>query len=93
MKLHRNAKSTPSSRLLLVGRVIDEGWRYECQRCRGALHPVAPGRLRLDAAFAKPRPDSGRAGAAWILRALAAIPQIDNTPALSRSNPRQAGIR
>ena len=26
MKLHRNAKSTPSSRLLLVRRVLFEGW-------------------------------------------------------------------
>jgi len=28
MKLHRNAKSTPSSRLLLVRRVLFEGWSY-----------------------------------------------------------------
>ena len=28
MKLHRNAKSTPSSRLLLVRRVLYEGWSY-----------------------------------------------------------------
>ena len=28
MKLHRNAKSTPSSRLQLVRRVLDEGWSY-----------------------------------------------------------------
>src|SRR5688572_4132267 len=28
MKLHRNAKSTPSSRLLLVRRVLLEGWSY-----------------------------------------------------------------
>lgn len=28
MKLHRNAKSTPSSRLLLVRRVLFEGWTY-----------------------------------------------------------------
>ena len=28
MKLHRNAKSTPSSRLLLVHRVLFEGWSY-----------------------------------------------------------------
>jgi hypothetical protein len=28
MKLHRNAKSTPSSRLQLVRRVIEEGWSY-----------------------------------------------------------------
>jgi transposase-like protein len=28
MKLHRNAKSTPSSRLLLVRRVLCEGWSY-----------------------------------------------------------------
>jgi transposase InsO family protein len=28
MKLHRNAKSTPSSRLLLVHRVLFEGWTY-----------------------------------------------------------------
>jgi transposase InsO family protein len=28
MKLHRNAKSTPSSRLRLVRRVLDEGWSY-----------------------------------------------------------------
>ena len=28
MKLHRNAKSTPSSRLLLVRRVLYEGWGY-----------------------------------------------------------------
>ena len=28
MKLHRNAKSTPVSRLQLVRRVIDEGWSY-----------------------------------------------------------------
>ena len=28
MKLHRNAKSTPSSRLLMVRRVLFEGWSY-----------------------------------------------------------------
>src|SRR5688500_12053550 len=28
MKLHRNAKSTPSSRFLLVRRVLFEGWSY-----------------------------------------------------------------
>jgi transposase InsO family protein len=28
MKLHRNAKTTPSSRLLLVRRVLYEGWSY-----------------------------------------------------------------
>ena len=28
MKLHRNAKSTSSSRLLLVRRVLFEGWSY-----------------------------------------------------------------
>jgi transposase InsO family protein len=28
MKLHRNAKTTPSSRLLLVRRVLFEGWSY-----------------------------------------------------------------
>jgi transposase InsO family protein len=28
MKLHRNAKTTPSSRLLLVDRVLFEGWSY-----------------------------------------------------------------
>ena len=28
MKLHRNAKSTPSSRLLMVRRVVFEGWSY-----------------------------------------------------------------
>jgi transposase InsO family protein len=28
MKLHRNAKSTPTSRLLLVRRVLFEGWSY-----------------------------------------------------------------
>ena len=28
MKLHRNAKSTPSSRLLLVRRVLFDGWTY-----------------------------------------------------------------
>ena len=28
MKLHRNAKSTPSSRLLLVRRVLFDGWSY-----------------------------------------------------------------
>jgi transposase InsO family protein len=28
MKLHRNAKSTPASRLLLVRRVLFEGWSY-----------------------------------------------------------------
>jgi leucine-zipper of insertion element IS481 len=28
MKLHRNAKSTPASRLLLVRRVFFEGWSY-----------------------------------------------------------------
>ena len=28
MTLHRNAKSTPSSRLLLVRRVLFEGWTY-----------------------------------------------------------------
>jgi transposase len=28
MKLHRNAKSTPSSRLLLVRRVLFENWSY-----------------------------------------------------------------
>ena len=28
MKLHRNAKSTPASRLLLVRRVLCEGWSY-----------------------------------------------------------------
>lgn len=28
MKLHRNAKSTPSSRLRLVRRVVHEGWSY-----------------------------------------------------------------
>ena len=28
MKLHRNAKSTPASRLLLVRRVLFEGWTY-----------------------------------------------------------------
>jgi len=28
MKLHRNAKSTPASRLLLVRRVVFEGWSY-----------------------------------------------------------------
>jgi transposase len=28
MKLHRNAKSTPSSRLLMVRRVLVEGWSY-----------------------------------------------------------------
>src|SRR4029078_606150 len=28
MKLHRNAKSTPSSRLLLVRRVLFERWTY-----------------------------------------------------------------
>lgn len=28
MKLHRNAKSTPTSRLLLVRRVLFEGWTY-----------------------------------------------------------------
>lgn len=28
MKLHRNAKSTPSSRLLMVRRVLLEGWSY-----------------------------------------------------------------
>jgi transposase InsO family protein len=29
MKLHRNAKSTPASRLCMVQRVLDEGWRYQ----------------------------------------------------------------
>lgn len=28
MKLHRNAKSTPASRLLLVRRVVEDGWTY-----------------------------------------------------------------
>ena len=28
MKLHRNAKSTPASRLVLVHRVLGEGWSY-----------------------------------------------------------------
>jgi transposase len=26
MRLHRNAKSCPNSRLLLCGRVVEEGW-------------------------------------------------------------------
>ena len=29
MKLHRNAKSTPASRLCMVQRVWEEGWRYQ----------------------------------------------------------------
>ena len=28
MKLHRNAKSTPASRLRMVQRVLHEGWTY-----------------------------------------------------------------
>ncbi len=28
MKLHRNAKSTPSTRLIMVQRVLHEGWSY-----------------------------------------------------------------
>lgn len=28
MKLHRNAKSTPSTRVILVPRVLHEGWSY-----------------------------------------------------------------
>ena len=29
MKLHRNAKTTPTSRLELVRRTVDDGWRYQ----------------------------------------------------------------
>ena len=29
MKLHRNAKSTPASRLCMVRRILHEGWRYQ----------------------------------------------------------------
>ena len=29
MKLHRNAKTTPTSRLELVLRTVDDGWRYQ----------------------------------------------------------------
>jgi transposase-like protein len=28
MKLHRNAKTTPASRLRMVQRVLHEGWSY-----------------------------------------------------------------
>ena len=29
MKLHRNAKTTPTSRLELVRRTVDDVWRYQ----------------------------------------------------------------
>ncbi len=29
MKLHRNAKATPASRLQLVRRAVYDGWRYQ----------------------------------------------------------------
>ena len=29
MKLRRNAKTTPTSRLELVRRTVDDGWRYQ----------------------------------------------------------------
>ena len=29
MKLHRNAKTTPTSRLALVRRAVYDGWRYQ----------------------------------------------------------------
>ena len=48
MKLHRNAKTTPTSRLELVRRTVDDGWRYQA---------VAEG-LRRE------RPDGGQMGPA-----------------------------
>lgn len=43
MKLHRNAKSTPTSRLLLVRRVLFEGWSYAAaaQGFAVSVRPVA----------------------------------------------------
>ena len=68
MKLHRNAKSTPTSRFLLVRRVMYEGWSY-AEAAEGAnvsVRTVAKWVRRFkDAGVAGLEDGSSRPGAPW----------------------------
>jgi len=68
MKLYRNAKSTPTSRLLLVRRVLFEGWTY-ADAAEGAgvsIRTVAKWVRRFREAGIAGREDGcSRPGAPW----------------------------
>jgi hypothetical protein len=53
MKLHRNAKSPPSSRLLLVRRLLHQDWSYPSAAAFPICHRLAVGCVK-DNAFAAP---------------------------------------
>ena len=76
MKLHRNAKTTPTSRLELVRRTVDDGWRYQAVadgygvsvRDGGQMGPAVP---------------AARSGPAWRTG--------HPGPSRRRTSPRQSG--
>ena len=76
MKLHRNAKTTPTSRLELVRRTVDDGWRYQAvaEGYGVSVRTVAKWVQRFRAARERPAWRTGHPG-----------------PSRRRTSPRQSG--